>query len=160
MPLQDRVAELSTWPPRPSDRETALFSLEQGEVLHLPKLAFQLQDGEETLLDPGLCDGRSKNISYDPSSGRIGGLKADDLRALLVKRLMERFSVWSLQVAKVLLPAYAPALQLARTSLRPCTGWEGKASMCRRRSSLRGLIARFSISQGRRLVRASCSAGA
>ena len=119
-PLQDRVAELSTWPPRPVDRETALFSLEQGEILHLPKLAFRLQDGEETLLDPGLCDGRSKNISYDPTSGRIGGLKADDLRALLVKRLMERFSLWSLQAAKVLLPSYAPALQLARTSLRPC----------------------------------------
>ncbi len=119
-PLQDRVAELSAWPPRPSDRETALSSLEQGEVLHLQGLAFQLQDGEETLLDPALCEGRSKNVSYDPSSGRIGGLKADDLRALLVKRLMERFSLWSLQVAKVLLPAYAPALQLARTSLRPC----------------------------------------
>ncbi len=119
-PLQDRVASIAAWPPRQADQAAAVFALEQGEVVTLPKLAFRLQDGEETLLDPGLCNGRSKNISFDPSSGRIGGLKADDLRALLVKRLMERFSAWSLTVAKLLLPSYGPALQMGRTSLRPC----------------------------------------
>ena len=118
-PLQDRAASLTAWPPRQADQDAALFALEQGEVLHLPKLAFELQDGEETLLDPGLCDGRSKNISYDPSTGRTGGMKADDLRALLVKRMMERFSAWSLAVTKALLPSYGQALQVARTSLRP-----------------------------------------
>ena len=118
-PLQDRVAEISVWPPRAAEQEAALFALEQGEVLHLPKLAFSLQDGEETLLDPALCDGRSKNISYDPATGRAGGLHADDLRALLVRRMMERFSAWSLAVAKVLLPSYTQALQMGRTSLRP-----------------------------------------
>ena len=118
-PLQDRVAEMSVWPPRAPEQEAALFALEQGEVLHLPKLAFALQEGEETLLDPALCDGRSKNISYDPSTGRIGGLQADDLRALLVRRMMERFSAWSLSVAKALLPSYGQALQMGRTSLRP-----------------------------------------
>ncbi|HEX4095910.1 MAG TPA: Kdo hydroxylase family protein, partial [Caulobacteraceae bacterium] len=85
-----------------------------------PKLSFQLLEGEEALLDPALCNGRSKNISFDPASGRIGGLKTDDLRALLVRRLVERFSAWSLTVANQLLPAYAGALQTARTSLRPC----------------------------------------
>jgi hypothetical protein len=119
-PLQDRVASIGAWPPRPSDQADALFALEQGEVVHLPKLAFALHDGEESLLDPLLCDGRSKNISFDPATGRMGGLKADDLRALLVQRLMERFSAWSLASARLLLPAYAGALQLARTSLRPC----------------------------------------
>jgi len=119
-PLQDRVASIGAWPPRQSDKSDALFALEQGEVVHLPKLAFPLHEGEESLLDPDLCDGRSKNISFDPAAGRMGGLKADDLRALLVKRLMERFSAWSLASARLLLPAYAGALQLARTSLRPC----------------------------------------
>ena len=118
-PLQDRVAEISAWPPRAAEQEAALFALEQGEVLHLPKLAFALQEGEETLLDPALCDGRSKNISYDPVTGRTGGLQADDLRALLVRRMMERFSAWSLAVAKALLPSYGQALQMGRTSLRP-----------------------------------------
>ena len=119
-PLQDRVAQVSAWPPRRPDQEAALSALEQGEVLHLPRLGFQLQEGEETLLDPGLCSGRAKNISFDPATGRIGGLTADELRALLVRRLMERFSAWSLAVARLLLPPYADALQLARTSLRPC----------------------------------------
>ena len=118
-PLQDRVAEISAWPPRAAEQEAALFALEQGEVVHLPKLAFALQEGEETLLDPALCDGRSKNISYDPVTGRTGGLQADDLRALLVRRMMERFSAWSLAVAKALLPSYGQALQMGRTSLRP-----------------------------------------
>ena len=119
-PLQDRVASIPVWPPRPADQADALAALEQGEVAALPKLGFSLLDGEETLLDPGLCDGRSKNISFDPATGRLGGLKADDLRAHLVRQLMGRFSAWSLAVAKVLLPTYGQALQLARTSLRPC----------------------------------------
>ena len=119
-PLQDRVAQIGAWPPRQVQQADALTALEQGEVVHLTKLAFPLLDGEESLLDPSLCDGRSKNISFDPSSGRIGGLKTDDLRALLVQRLMERFSAWSLATARLLLPAYAGALRLARTSLRPC----------------------------------------
>ncbi len=119
-PLQDRVASIAAWPPRQADQAAALFALEQGEVVALPKLAFKLQDGEETLLDPGLCDGRSKNISFDPATGRTGGLKADDLRALLVRRLMERFAAWSLATAKQLLPGYGQALQMGRTSLRPC----------------------------------------
>ncbi len=119
-PLHDRVAAIAAWPPGPAEQADALTALEQGEVVVLPKLGFELLDGEETLLDPGLCDGRSKNISFNPSTGGIGGLNADDLRALLVRRLMERFSAWSLAVAKALLPSYGPALQLARTSLRPC----------------------------------------
>ncbi len=118
-PLQDRVATIEAWPPRLAEQEAAVFALEQGEVLHLPRLAFDLQDGEQSLLDPALCERGSKNVSYDPSTGRTGGLKADDLRALLVKRMMARFSDWSLAVTKALLPPYAQALQLARTSLRP-----------------------------------------
>ena len=120
VPLQDRVARIAAWPPRAAHQEEAISALEQGEVVCLPKLAFPLLDGEEALLDPQLCDGRSKNISFDPSTGRLGGLNTDDLRALLVRRLMERFSAWSLATARQLLPAYAGALQLARTSLRPC----------------------------------------
>ena len=119
-PLQDRLASIAAWPPRQADQAAALAALEQGEVVALPKLAFALQEGEETLLDPGLCNGRSKNISFDPAAGRLGGLNADELKTLLVKRLMERFSAWSLATAKLLLPAYGPALQLGRTSLRPC----------------------------------------
>ena len=119
-PLQDRVATITAWPPRQADQAIALAALEQGEVAVLPKLAFPLLEGEESLLDPSICDGRSKNISFDPATGRIGGLNTDELRALLVRRLMERFSAWSLATATTLLPAYAGALQLARTSLRPC----------------------------------------
>jgi len=119
-PLQDRMASIAAWPPREPERADALFALEQGEVVHLPKLAFALQEGEETLLDPSLCDGRSKNISYDPNTGHIGGLKADDLRLLLVRRLMQRYATWAMDAVGRLLPGYADALQLARTSLRPC----------------------------------------
>ncbi|HEY5410027.1 MAG TPA: Kdo hydroxylase family protein, partial [Caulobacteraceae bacterium] len=114
------MACIAVWPPRSADQADALFALEQGEVAALPKLGFPLLDGEETLLDPGLCDGRSKNISFDPATGRLGGLTADDLRAHLVRKLMDRFSVWSLAAAQMLLPSYGHALQLGRTSLRPC----------------------------------------
>ena len=119
-PLQDRVARIAAWPPRAPEQDQAVTALEQGEVVHLPTLAFPLHEGEESLLDPSICDGRSKNVSFDPATGRIGGLKTDELRTLLVRRLMERFSSWSMATARALLPEYAGALKLARTSLRPC----------------------------------------
>lgn len=152
-PLQDRVASIAAWPPRQADQASALFALEQGEVVTLPKRPFKLQDGEEALLDPGLCDGRSKNISYDPVSGRIGGLKADELRTLLVRRLMERFAAWSLSTAKLLLPSYGPALQMGRTSLRPCE-IENRA-MSARKDDRRLHVDAFPANpvQGRRILR-------
>ncbi len=116
----ERVTPIGAWPPSASDQADALFALEQGEVVALPKLAFELEPGERSLTDPKLSNPRIKNVSLDPASGRIVGAKADAETLGQVRRLLERFSGWSLAMARALLPSYAGALQLGRASFRPC----------------------------------------
>jgi hypothetical protein len=118
--LCDRVVPLGAWPPSAADQNEALSALEQGEVVVLPSLRFELSHSEEALLGGAVSDGRSKNISFDPSSGRLRGAQGDGERLDLVRRMMERFSGWSAAVIGALLPAYAEALQLGKTSFRPC----------------------------------------
>jgi hypothetical protein len=87
-------------------------------VLFLPKLRFELNENEQEFLSPDIV-GNSKNVSYDPGSGNIGGatvaaMKVHDLRALLA-----RFAAATRNLAATLLPAYRGGIQQARSSLRP-----------------------------------------
>ena len=118
--LCDRVVPVGAWPPSPADQAEALSALEQGEVVVLPNLRFDLSHGEEALLDGSVSDGRSKNISFDPAGGRLRGAQGDSERLILIRRMMERFSGWSAAVIGALLPGYGEALQLGKTSFRPC----------------------------------------
>ena len=92
--LCDRVVPVGAWPPSPADQAEALSALEQGEVVVLPNLRFDLSHGEEALLDGSVSDGRSKNISFDPAGGRLRGAQGDSERLILIRRMMERFSGW------------------------------------------------------------------
>ncbi len=117
---QSRVVEIGTWPPADADRALALEALERGEVALLPTLGFALEPAERVLLDPSISDGRAKNVSLDPATGRMGGARLEGERLALARAMMGRFADWSLQVVKTLLPRYAGQVQRARTSFRPC----------------------------------------
>lgn len=74
-----------------AEQGVATDALEAGHVLFMPELRFELSEAERAYLNPALV-GKSKNVSYDPRSGKLGGLnvatmKLDDLRAL-----MDRFA--------------------------------------------------------------------
>jgi hypothetical protein len=69
----------------------AVQALEAGSVLFLPGLRFAVQTPEALLFAPSLL-GSSKNASYDPASGRLGGTTAAGRDAETLRGFMRRFS--------------------------------------------------------------------
>jgi len=104
----------------PFDADTksrALSALESGQILFFPNLAFALSGSEKQFLDAGVSDGKAKNISLDPASGKmqassLSGEKADQLAAMI-----ERFGRHAAQLVHGLLPY--THVERARTSFRP-----------------------------------------
>lgn len=110
---------LATWGGAlpPTDQAIATDALEAGLVLFMPGLRFELSEAERVFLTPGIV-GKSKNVSYNPASGHVGGavaaIKVHELRAL-----MDRFAASTRALLGTLVPSYAPGLHQAKTSLRP-----------------------------------------
>nr|WP_283949515.1 Kdo hydroxylase family protein [Limobrevibacterium gyesilva] len=108
-----------TGPFSPEVRAQALAALEAGRVVSLPHLPFALAPEEARFLDPGTLDNSRKNISLDPATGRCHGsdYTGADLAALTA--MLDRFGRQAEGLLRELFPAYAPALDRARTSFRP-----------------------------------------
>ncbi len=110
---------LTDWsgPYEPAVKARAVSALESGAVLFFPGLRFQLEDGEKEFLDAGISDGKAKNISLDPDTGKIQAtsLKGDAARRLTA--MMARFAGQASSLVHDLLP-YAH-VERARTSFRP-----------------------------------------
>jgi hypothetical protein len=105
-------------PPAPGLADQAIAALESGHVLFLPKLRFDLQPAELGFLNPDTVHG-SKNVSYSPATGRVGGTQAQGAELDALRELLSRFSRATLRLAGDLLPRYRTALRQGRTSLRP-----------------------------------------
>ena len=111
--------DLSDWRgPFDGDTQTrARTALEKGQVLYFPHLPFALQSAETAFLDPSLTDGKSKNISLDPASGRLKGTSATGDGAVRLAAMIERFGAGATRFVEGLL-GYA-GVERARTSYRP-----------------------------------------
>ena len=97
-------------------------ALEAGKVLHFPKLAFEMQAGEQRLLDPALLAPDARNISLDVLCGgalRIKGVQGDVQTQQSVSAMVLRFRTQAQTLIHSLLPRYTPALRMAPTSFRP-----------------------------------------
>ncbi len=99
-------------------RARAIDALEAGRVL-LAQLPFGLAPDEAFLLSPAIMGSERKNISFDPASGHIGNTSLAGAEAECLRAMMRRFGDAAEQLLHGLLPAYAPALERARTSFRP-----------------------------------------
>jgi hypothetical protein len=110
---------LTEWngPYEPAVKARAVTALESGAILFFPGLAFQLEDGEKQFLNARVSDGKAKNISLDPDTGKIQAtsLQGDESRRLTA--MMARFADQASSLVHDLLP-YARA-ERARTSYRP-----------------------------------------
>ena len=98
--------------------QTAVPALEAGEVLFLPDLRFDVETPEALLFTPSIL-GSSKNASYDPASGRLGGTTAVGADAEMLGRFIHRFSESAASLVQRLLPAYGNHLVRGRASFRP-----------------------------------------
>jgi hypothetical protein len=97
--------------------------LEEGAVLFLPELAFDVRWDEKIHFTPSIA--AAKNISFDPSTGRLGGTavksvqdgSAESLDSL--SAMLRRFSDAAASLVDALFSAYSSRLQRARASFRP-----------------------------------------
>jgi 3-deoxy-D-manno-oct-2-ulosonic acid (Kdo) hydroxylase len=98
-------------------RARAVTELEAGAVLYFPRLAFTLSQAEKLFLDASVSDGKSKNISLDPTSGRLQSTSLTGERAQRLGAMIERFGAGAQALVGALLPYRN--VERARTSFRP-----------------------------------------
>ena len=127
--------------------------LEAGDVLLLRESFFAVEVAERRLLTPSILDGSSKNVSFDPSTGRMGGTSATGEAAELLRGMLARYSRETEAFVRRACPTYADRLRLGRTSFRP-------AEIAGRESSWRKDDTRLHVDsfpatpvQGRRILR-------
>ena len=104
--------------------------IEGGKVLFLPELSFERAPGEAPLFTPAIL-GSSKNASFDPATGRLGGTTATGSDAELLRAFLRRFSDAAASLVGELLPRYRDAVTRGRASFRPAE-IAGRASSWRK----------------------------
>jgi 3-deoxy-D-manno-oct-2-ulosonic acid (Kdo) hydroxylase len=130
----------------------ATVALESGNVLFLPSLRFHVDRDEQAIFSPSIL-ASSKNTSFDPESGRVGGTTLLGEEQARLARTMSRFSDSAHTLVNALFPRYRDYLIRARASYRPAeiagrqTSW--------RKDDTRLHIDSFPASpvQGRRILR-------
>jgi hypothetical protein len=97
--------------------------LERGVVLFLPELGFDIRWDETVHFRSSIA--AAKNVSFDPSTGRLGGAATKNVQeggpeALeSLSALLRRFSDAAHALVDALFPQYGGRLQRARASFRP-----------------------------------------
>lgn len=84
----------------------------------MPDQVFQLTEAERVLTTQEVGDGRAKNVSYDPTSGRLGGADADAATSAHLAALLDRFGIWARGLIADRFVRYGPRLMLGRASYR------------------------------------------
>src|SRR3974377_933494 len=67
-------------------------ALECGQVLLLPRLAFELTPDEKRFLSPRWSDGKAKNISYNPLLESLKGAAPGEPDTGALKAMMARYA--------------------------------------------------------------------
>jgi hypothetical protein len=113
----------ASWIDQPEIREEAHSALESGRVLYIPDLSFAIEANEKVFFDDDFLQLSSKNVSYDPSTNQVRGLKglknANAGEPDALRRMMSRYLQFSRDLCDSLLGAFAEKLSVARTSFRP-----------------------------------------
>ena len=130
----------------------SIAALERGDVVFIRDLAFDINPDERAIFSPAILSS-SKNASFDPRTGKLGGTALQSLEAERLRALLERFSSWAKAFLERTLPAYGPSLEQARASFRP-------AEIAGRQSSWRKDDTRLHVDafpaspvQGKRILR-------
>jgi 3-deoxy-D-manno-oct-2-ulosonic acid (Kdo) hydroxylase len=100
-------------------RADAGRALEDGKVVFLPRLQFEVAPDEADLLDPAAAGAARKNVSLDPATGAIGNTALSPGDAARLTALMARFAAVATALVTALVPGYGDALEVGRTSFRP-----------------------------------------
>jgi hypothetical protein len=144
-----------THDPATSDRITR--ELEAGSVLHLPRLKFELADGEQRFLSSEWSDGKAKNVSYDPPAAQIRHTSAQNEDRRQLATMMARYAGRARELVLSLCPRYADHLRWGLTSFRPVEA-RGRESS-RKKDDTRLHVDAFASrpNQGLRILRVFCN---
>jgi hypothetical protein len=107
-----RVPHHQWGPGSPAVEQTA--DLENGAVLVFPELAFAVFPQEQSHF--AATRAVAKNVSFDPTTGRLGGVAQDDP---ILTALLKRFSDAAASLVSGIFPGYAGGLERGRASFRP-----------------------------------------
>lgn len=141
-----------------SSQKQAINSLENGQILHFPQLAFTLTDAEKEFLNPDYADPHAKNISYNAKHKKLWGVQhLTDTQHMQLKNMLDRFSKQAHHLIQQLLPRYAQQVTIARTSYRPIQVSNRKTSY--RKDDKRLHVDAFpsAPNQGKRILRVFCN---
>ena len=120
-PVVPRITTIEDggWTDRPAASSvTHAEALERGDVLFLPNLRFEVTPSELKVFSPAVA-AASKNVSFDPASGRLGGTALDGTDRTMLRDLIDRFSRQASALVRHMLPEYGGAIAAGRTSFRP-----------------------------------------
>jgi hypothetical protein len=109
----ETAAWTGPWP------EQAADALEQGALVHFPRLRFELTAEEHVLVARGQSVAGAKNISLDPATGRLGGIDPATAPMAELTQMIQRFSSMVRELVLGIAPSYGARLESGRTSFRP-----------------------------------------
>ncbi|HZQ62636.1 MAG TPA: Kdo hydroxylase family protein [Casimicrobiaceae bacterium] len=102
----------------PEAVRAAVSAVEAGAVLLFPRLAFTLAADETRFLSERWHDGRSKNMSFDVNTSRVGGTNATGADRAALSAMMARFAAGARSLCTALFSSYRPQPHVMRTSFR------------------------------------------
>lgn len=146
--------------PFSSTTQTELtHSLEIGQVLFFPELAFKLTEEEQQILSPDYACEKSKNISFNKHTGEVRGLANNRINDTnnpqqIVQSLLSRFADQTHEFINQLFPQYRNSLIIGRTSYRPVEV-HGRKAPSYRKDDMRLHVDAFPANpnQGMRILR-------
>lgn len=113
--------EVTSWQ-EPGSAGTAYAAagvLESGRLLYAPRLAFELLAGERRFFLPDYLAGKSKNVSFRPQSGVLGGTRCEGREREELLAMLRRYYEQASALVQALLPGYGDHLTAGFTSFRP-----------------------------------------
>jgi len=136
----------------PFPHKNTADALEEGKVLFLPDLPFEIEDSELSLLTPTILQKGAKNISFDPSTKTLKG--HDPKVDAPLHQMMDRFSLYAKKQIQALFPHYQASIRMGRTSYRPAE-IEGRVSKSYRKDDKRLHVDAFPSTpiKGERILR-------
>jgi hypothetical protein len=93
-------------------------ALERGDVLFFPQLRFDTSERERQVFAPVVV-GRSKNVGFDPASGRLSGVAVHGEDRQVLEQLVSRYSRVAAAFVERVLPGYRGHVVQGRASFRP-----------------------------------------
>jgi len=113
--------DITSWqgPFSPENVAKAVDSLESGKLLYAPRLPFELSEAERQFLSTDCLDGKSKNVSFRPSSGILKGSRCQGSERDELLVMLRRYYTQAFNLLRKLCPAYSHDLRPGFTSFRP-----------------------------------------